>query len=115
MKERKTLRMSFYAGCSNINGRLSLHTPIGTTYVSLGTGPCYVQAYSSTGTAYQGLDLGTRFILGHRAFATRNLFFYFEVDVIYFSRGSFISTAFSRQGAMKPRDSRLRMVYSHCQ
>ena len=86
LPELLTARVNAYGACNNINGQVSLFWILGTSYSSLGLGPCiYRLQTDSNPPGYFGA-FAWRFVLGHRVFMSQNIFTFFEADILNFDR-----------------------------
>lgn len=84
---RQTLHMQAFGSNANLNGELTVHTPIGSSYFSVGAGPSYYaqkQENEEPKTILSPFDLRVR--AGHRAFVTKNAFFSLDADQMFLSK-----------------------------
>jgi len=81
----KTLRVSIYGICPNINALGTIHTPLGATYTSIGYGPCILHKRVDDENPKFSIDLATRFVMGHRVFFTKKYFTFLEFDYLFFN------------------------------
>ncbi|MCX6119432.1 MAG: hypothetical protein NT027_17985, partial [Proteobacteria bacterium] len=79
------LSVKMYGGCTTFNGQVAGHSPIGTTYLALGIGPCLFQNQREDRDAIIYFDAASRIIFGHRAFFTDRYYFFLEVDQVTFT------------------------------
>ncbi len=84
-EEFATLHVEAYGACTNLNGEAALYSPLGTSYLSLGYGPCLLGVGKEQQDAIIKLNLAGRFKIGHRVFTSQDLFIYMEVDNLIFS------------------------------
>lgn len=76
--EEGTLHLAVHGACVNVMGQLSVHTPLGTTYIGLGLGPCLYRHYQDDKDVTFQATLATKIQMGQRAFFTEHWFVYLD-------------------------------------
>lgn len=84
--EYQTLHLQAIGANANLNAELTLHSPIGATYISAGAGPSYYARKQDDDDPRSVISpFDYRFRIGHRSFFTKNLFIAFDFDQIFLS------------------------------
>jgi hypothetical protein len=84
-EEFATLHVEAYGTCTNLNGEFALYSPLGTTYLSAGYGPCLLGVGKEQQDAIITLNLAGRPKFGHRIFTSQDLYLYLEFDALVFA------------------------------
>jgi hypothetical protein len=82
--KEKNVSIVFTAACTHAVAQLSLFSPLGTTYMSLGPGLCLIHNESAGRPSNNYLDNDFVIKYGHRAFITSQFYFGLDADQVIF-------------------------------
>jgi hypothetical protein len=82
--ETLNLNIETYGSCATGNAQGSLFSPLGTTFVGIGLGPCLVWLKSLDRDALWYGKTAVRYFFGHRVFFTDQVFFELNWDSLVF-------------------------------
>ena len=82
--ETLNLNIETYGSCATGNAQGSLFSPLGTTFVGIGIGPCVVWLKSLDRQALWYGKTAVRYFFGHRVFFTDHIFFELNWDSLVF-------------------------------
>lgn len=75
-----------YGACGSANAEASFFTPIGTTYVGIGWGPCLLWLEAKGRDALWYMKSATRYFFGHRVFVNDRMFLALDWDSLVFNQ-----------------------------
>jgi len=85
-EENHNVTLKYTAGCTHVAGQLSLFSILGTTYLSVGVGPCFIHNESRGRYKINYFDTSTLVVLGHRVFFNEQFFFDVYSDSVTFGK-----------------------------
>lgn len=81
----QNLHVEAYGACGTLIAEGAVHTPIGTTHVGIGYGPCILQKRQERREPVMYGTSATRIEFGHRAFFSESWYLYMDFDRLNFA------------------------------